>query len=108
MANANKAIAIKWAIQMVNTNKPVMSDEFFAPFSKKVRANIISELKQKHNVLAWTMQKNGAFLCKLSDSRLKMVSDATLEAGVWVDEDSATVIMLPPREQFASFGALAK
>ena len=91
---SNKKIAIKWAIEQVNSASGfVYSDQFFKPFTDiDARKNIINQL-YTNNVIAWSDTKEGAFLFKKDDSRLHIESNGHLKAGAWIEGEK--ILLLP-------------
>ena len=96
---SNKDVAVNWAINTVklaaSQNKIVISSDFFKPFSKKVRKALRDELRLKFNIHAWATTKNGAFLCYVTDQHLTIRNDGKQQAGVWVNEQRAEIIVFP-------------
>lgn len=91
---SNKKIAIKWATEQVNLASGfVYSDQFFKPFTNfDTRKKIINQLYE-NNVIAWTDTKDGAFLFKRNDSRLRIESNGQIQAGVWMEDEN--ILLLP-------------
>lgn len=93
----NRQIAIKWAKEQVKAAKTfVYSDGFFAPFSGSMCNKITQELKSC-GITVWHDTKQGAFLFRSNDPRLKVSSNDTAEVGAWCDEENANILILPVR-----------
>ena len=90
----NKKIAITWAIEQVNIATGfVYSDQFFRPFkSIDTHKMIIREL-YKNNVIVWFDTKEGAFLFKRNDSRLRIESNGQIQVGLWMEDEN--ILLLP-------------
>ena len=91
---SNKHIAIKWATATVNTAPTfVYSDQFFKPFSNQKTCHKIALELLKNGVVVWPDTKEGAFLFRANDPRLKIVGDANVKIGIY--HDGENIMTLP-------------
>lgn len=91
---SNKQIAINWATKQVNQATGfVYSDKFFIPFTNPHTRNKITNDLLSKNVVVWPDNFEGAFLFKKGDPRLKIHSNGTLKAGVWIENEN--ILLLP-------------
>lgn len=65
---SNQSVAIKWAIEMSKNGQPVVSDQFFAPFSQKQKTVIKKKLIRK-GVIPFDTSEVGSILVKRSALR---------------------------------------
>jgi hypothetical protein len=90
---SNKSIAISWASKQVKSASGfVYSNAFFKPFSNtNTRKKIVEELKLQ-NVVVWTDTKDGAFLFKKGDSRLKIHTVGNQQGAIWCEGDNRMIL----------------